>query len=117
MGDFFRDGPYGWWTLILEIGVFGIIPAVILNIQSAREREGWLILGCFMTCMGIVLNRFTMTVVTLAIPVMPFEKFLGYIATWQEWAIALAVIGYGGLVISLAYRYLPVFPHEKELNS
>jgi Ni/Fe-hydrogenase subunit HybB-like protein len=58
-----------------------------------------------------------MTVVTLAIPVMPFDKFLGYLPTWQEWAIALAVVGYGGIVLSLSYRYLPVFPDEQELNA
>jgi Ni/Fe-hydrogenase subunit HybB-like protein len=117
LGDFFREGPYGWWTLIAEVGVFGVIPAIILNIKGAREREGWLMLGCFMNCVGIVLNRFVMTVVTLAIPVMPFDKFLGYLPTWQEWAIALAVVGYGGIVLSLSYRYLPVFPDEAELNA
>jgi Ni/Fe-hydrogenase subunit HybB-like protein len=117
LGDFYREGPYGWWTLIAEVGIFGVIPAIILNIKGAREREGWLMLGCFMNCVGIVLNRFVMTVVTLAIPVMPFDKFLGYLPTWQEWAIALAVVGYGGIVLSLSYRYLPVFPDEQELNA
>jgi molybdopterin-containing oxidoreductase family membrane subunit len=117
LGDFYRDGPYGWWTLIAEIGIFGIIPAIILNIKGAREREGWLMLGCFMNCVGIVLNRFVMTVVTLAVPVMPFDKFLAYMPTWQEWSIALAVIGYGGLILSLSYRYLPVFPDEAKLNA
>ena len=117
LGDFYRDGPYGWWTLILEVGVFGIIPAIILNIKAAREHEGWLMLGCFMNCVGIVLNRFVVTIVTLAIPVLPFEKFIGFMPTWQEWCIAVAIIGYAGLVITLAYRYLPVFPDEKELNA
>jgi len=116
LGDFYRAGPYGAWTLFLELGFLGVLPAVLLNIPAVRKAEGALILACFLNCAGIVMNRFVMTVVTLAIPVMPFEKFLGYLPTWQEWAIALAIIGYGGLVISLAYRYLPVFPHERELN-
>ncbi|MBF0529270.1 MAG: polysulfide reductase NrfD [Deltaproteobacteria bacterium] len=116
LGDFYRDGPFGWWTLIMEIGVFGIIPAIILNFDAARKHEGWLMLGCVMNCIGICFNRFVFTIVTTAIPVMPFEKFVGYLPTWQEWSIALAVIGYGGLVLALSYRYLPVFPHEKELN-
>jgi molybdopterin-containing oxidoreductase family membrane subunit len=117
LGDFFRDGPYGWWTLIAEVGVFGVIPAILLNIKAVRERESLLMLGCFLNCTGIVLNRFVFTVVTLAIPVMPFEKFIGYLPTWQEWFIVLGLIGYAGLVISLAYRYLPVFPDEKALNA
>jgi molybdopterin-containing oxidoreductase family membrane subunit len=70
-----------------------------------------------MNCTGIVLNRFVFTVVTLAIPVMPFDRFVSYLPTWQEWGISFAVIGYGFLLFSLSYRYLPLFPKEKELNA
>jgi menaquinone reductase, integral membrane subunit len=114
--DFFRQGPYGVWLMVAEIIVFGIVPAIILLIPSARRNEGWLIAGCLMNCTGIVLNRFIFTIVTLAIPVLPFADFMSYLPTWQEWGIAMAVIGYGFLVFSLAYRYLPVFPRERELN-
>jgi Ni/Fe-hydrogenase subunit HybB-like protein len=115
--DFFKEGPYGAWLLFAEIGIFGIIPAIILNIPKARENKGWLITGCLMNCTGIVLNRFVFTVVTLAIPVMPFDRFVSYLPTWQEWGISFAVIGYGFLLFSLSYRYLPLFPKEKELNA
>ena len=114
--DFYKEGPYGVWLVVAEIGIFGIVPAIILLIPKARETEGWLIAGCLMNCTGIVLNRFVFTVVTLAIPVMPFDKFVSYLPTWQEWGIALAVVGYGFLLYSLSYRYLPIFPKEKELN-
>jgi Ni/Fe-hydrogenase subunit HybB-like protein len=115
--DFFREGPYGAWLLFAEIGIFGIIPAIILNIPKARQNPGWLITGCLMNCTGIVLNRFVFTVVTLAIPVLPFDRFVSYLPTWQEWGISMAVIGYGFLLFSLSYRYLPLFPKEKELNA
>ncbi len=114
--DFFREGPYGVWLLVAEIIVFGLVPAIILINPKARQNEGWLITGCLMNCTGIVLNRFIFTVVTLAIPVMPFEKFVSYLPTWQEWGISMAVIGYGFLLFSLSHRYLPLFPREKELN-
>lgn len=117
LGDFYRDGPYGIWTLVLEIGFFGVVPAILLNIEHVRKNDGAMMFACVLNCAGIVMNRFVMTVVTLAIPVMPFEKFMSYTATWQEWGIAMAVIGYGGLILALSYRYLPVFPHEKELNA
>jgi molybdopterin-containing oxidoreductase family membrane subunit len=117
VGDFYFGSPYGWWTMILEIGFFGVIPAILLNIQAVRDSDNALLFTSLLNCAGIVMNRFVMTIVTLAIPVLPFEKFYEYVATWQEWSIALAVVGYGGLVIALAYRYLPVFPHEKELNA
>ena len=81
-----------------------------------RENEKWLITGCLLNCAGIVINRFVFTIVTLAIPVMPFDRFWSYLPNWQEWGIAMAVIGYGFLLFSFSYRYLPVFPKEKELN-
>ena len=115
--DFYKEGPYGVWLVVAEIGIFGIVPAIILLIPKARQTEGWLIAGCLMNCTGIVLNRFVFVVVTLAIPVMPFDKFVSYLPTWQEWGISLALIGYGFLLYSLSYRYLPVFPKEKELNA
>lgn len=114
--DFYREGPYGVWMVVCEIIIFGIAPALILLVPKTRQREGWLITACLMTCTGIVLNRFMFIVVTLAIPVMPFDRFWGYLPTWQEWGIALAIIGYGILLFSAAYRYLPLFPKERELN-
>lgn len=117
LGDFYFHSPYGWWTLILEVGFFGITPALLLNLKHIRENQAALTFACLLNCAGIVMNRFVMTVVTLAIPVLPFEKFLGYWATWAEWGIAMAVIGYGGVILAFSYRYLPVFPDEKRLNA
>jgi menaquinone reductase, integral membrane subunit len=114
--DFYREGPYGIWLVVCEIVIFGIIPAIILLIPKARQHQGWLITACLLNCTGIVLNRFVFIIVTLAIPVMPFDRFWSYLPTWQEWGIAMAVIGYGFLLFSAAYRYLPVFPQERTLN-
>ena len=114
--DFYREGPYGIWLVVCEIVIFGIIPAIILLIPKARQHQGWLITACLLNCTGIVLNRFVFIIVTLAIPVMPFDRFWSYLPTWQEWGIAMAVIGYGFLLFSAAYRYLPVFPQERALN-
>jgi len=114
--DYYREGPYGIWLLIAEVIIFGVIPAIILLTPKARQNQGWLVTACLMNCTGIVLNRFVFTVVSLAIPVMPFDRFVSYWPTWQEWGIALALVGYGFLLFSLSYRYLPLFPKERELN-
>ena len=114
--DFFEEGPYGIWLIVCEIVIFGVIPAVILLNPRTRENSIWLIIGCLMTCIGVVLNRFIHVIVTLAIPVMPFDKFWSYLPSWQEWGIVLAVLGYGFLVFSFSYRYLPLFPKKPELN-
>jgi len=114
--DFFRQGPYGVWMLVVEIIICGIIPAIILMIPNVRKQGGWLIAASLLACAGIVLNRFMFVVVTLAIPVMPFDHFVSYLPTWQEWGISFAVVGYGFLLFSVSYRYLPMFPKEIELN-
>ncbi len=114
--DYYREGPYGIWLLIAEIGICGVLPAILLIIPKVREHNGWLVVACLLNCTGIVLNRFVFTVVSLAIPVMPFDRFVSYWPTWQEWGIALALVGYGFLLFSLSYRYLPLFPKERELN-
>ena len=114
--EYYRDLSYGPWLLVIEIVVCGVIPAILLTIPKARQHGGLLIVACLLNCTGIVLNRFVFIILSLAIPVMPFDRFWSYLPTWQEWGIALAVIGYGFLLFSLSYRYLPVFPKEKELN-
>jgi molybdopterin-containing oxidoreductase family membrane subunit len=114
--DFFKQGPYGSWLLVAELGLCGLLPALILLKAKWRENNSLLIAACLLNCTGIVLNRFIFIIVSLAVPVMPFDRFWSYWPSWQEWGIALAVIGYGVLVFSVSYRYLPIFPKEKELN-
>jgi Ni/Fe-hydrogenase subunit HybB-like protein len=112
----FYRAPYGMWLLFSELYVFGLVPAIILLMPRARDNDFWLVTGCLFTCIGVVINRFSLTVQTLSIPVLPFEKFVIYKPTWQEWAVVVAVISYGVILFSLAYRYLHLFPREVELN-
>ncbi len=113
--DFYR-APYGMWLLVTEILICGVIPAIVLNVPGARKSSTILFLAFFMDCAGIVINRFVMTIQALATPVMPFDRWEVYVPTMYEWAPGIAMLAYCALVISLSYRYLPVFPREKELN-
>jgi molybdopterin-containing oxidoreductase family membrane subunit len=113
----FYRAPYGMWLLFSELYFFGLVPAIILLIPKARDNDFWLVIGCLFVCTGVLINRFSMTIQTLAIPVLPFEEFVVYTPTWQEWSIVAAVIAYGVIVFSLAYRYLHLFPREAELNN
>ncbi len=113
--DFYRP-PYGIWLLVAEIIICGVIPALVLLSPKGRRSNGLLFLMFFLDCIGISINRFVMTVQAIAIPVMPFDKWEVYIPTVYEWAPAIALLAYCALIISLSYRYLPLFPREKELN-
>ena len=112
----FYQAPYGLWLLVAEIGVCGIIPAIMLLTPSIRENDLWLVVACLLNCAGIVINRFVFTVQNLALPVMPFDRLEVYTPTWQEWAPTIGLLAYGALILSLSYRYLPMFPRERELN-
>jgi molybdopterin-containing oxidoreductase family membrane subunit len=116
ISSFYVSQPYGWWVLVTELGIFGVIPAIILITKPLRQNQPLLILACFLNCAGIFMNRWIMTVQTLAIPVMSFDKFISYHPNWVEWASTLFWVWLGAIFISLSYRYLPIFPQEKELN-
>ncbi|HIJ75290.1 MAG TPA: molybdopterin oxidoreductase [Deltaproteobacteria bacterium] len=115
LGSFYW-GPYGIWLLIAEIGVCGVLPALIL-LSPAGRRSNWLLFSAFLLdIIGVSLNRFVMTIPAIAAPVMPFDKWQVYVPTVYETAPILAMLAYCVLIISLSYRYLPLFPREKELN-
>jgi menaquinone reductase, integral membrane subunit len=115
LGDFYW-GPYGIWLLITEIGICGVLPAVLLISPAARRSNLLLFSAFLLDCIGICLNRFAMTIHAIAAPVMPFDSWKVYIPTVYETAPVIAMLAYCTLIISISYRYLPLFPRERELN-
>ena len=109
--------PFGTWLMLAEIVLFGLLPAVLLLHPKTSARRGLLIVAALLVCSGILVNRFVMTIQTLALPTLPFDQFISYLPSWQELASFGAVIAYGVIVYSVSYRYLPLFPREnKEVN-
>jgi molybdopterin-containing oxidoreductase family membrane subunit len=114
--SFYANQPYGYWVLVMELGVLGVIPMLILLGEKTRKNENLLILACVLNCAGIFMNRWIMTVQSLAVPVMSFDKVVPYAPNWVEYASTFLFVWAGAIVISISYRYLPIFPQEKELN-
>ncbi len=108
--------PFGTWILFAEIVLFGLVPALVLLAPWTRTRVGWLAAAAAMACTGIAVNRFVMTVQTLALPTLSFDRFLFYFPSWQECGSFLAVVAFGVLVYSFSFRYFPLFPAERELK-
>jgi len=108
--NFYTQEPFGSWMLFLEIIGLGLVPAYLLL------RRRFLLGSAVLACAGVTLNRFVMTIQTLALPTLPFDKFLTYWPSWQEVAAFLAVVAYGVIVYSLSFRYLRLFPQERELS-
>jgi molybdopterin-containing oxidoreductase family membrane subunit len=109
--------PFGTWILFAEIVLFGLVPALVMLAPWLRRRTGWLVSAAAMACLGVALNRFVLTVQTLALPTLAFDKFLSYWPSWQETGTFLAVVAYGVLVYSFSFRYLQLFPEERELKA
>jgi molybdopterin-containing oxidoreductase family membrane subunit len=114
--QYYQQKPFGTWILFAEIVLFGLAPALILLVPKLRARRAWLVSAAALACCGIALNRFVQTIQTLSLPTLPFDKFLSYTPSWQEIGTFLAVVAYGVLVYSFSFRYLRLFPEERELK-
>jgi menaquinone reductase, integral membrane subunit len=115
--SYYKYTGFGTWIMFTEIVLCGLVPSIILLNKNMRRNFGWLVAAALLACAGIVINRFVMTIQTLALPTLPFDAFLSYVPSWQEVATFVAVLAYGMLVYSFSFRYLTLFPQERELQS
>jgi Ni/Fe-hydrogenase subunit HybB-like protein len=114
--EFYATQQFGTWILFTEIVIFGLIPALMLLSSRLRQNKRYLFSAAFLVCCGIMLNRFVMTIQTLALPTLPFDEFLTYMPSWVEVATFAFVIAYGVILYSFTFRYSVIFPQERELN-
>jgi len=114
--QFFYGWIYGKWLLFTELIICGIVPCYMLLNKNMRANPTLLYTAAILNCTGITINRYVLTVQNLAMPSMPFDQWVTYTPNWAEWAPTFLVIAYGASLLSLSYRYLPVFPQEIELN-
>ena len=115
--DFYTNNPlYGIWILILEVGICGVLPAIILITDKGRKTSYLLWTAIILAVIGVGLNRWVMVLQVLAVPVMPFISWNLYFPSWQEVATTILPVAYGIILIMISYRYLPIFPQEAELN-
>ena len=114
--QFYTYPPFGTWLLVVEIVVCGLLPALILLNPKLRSDRRWLIPSAVLVCAGVTLNRFVLTIQTLSTPSLAFDEFMTYLPSWQETGTFLAVIAYGVLLYSVSFRYMPLFPQERELG-
>lgn len=107
---------YGKWLMFTEIILCGVVPAIMLITPSIRNNPTLLYTAAILDCIGVTINRYVFTVQSIAMPIMPFDSWQFYYPNWAEWATSGMIVAYGFLVMSLSYRYLPVFPQERALN-
>mmetsp|Transcript_22809 Transcript_22809/g.11013 ORF Transcript_22809/g.11013 Transcript_22809/m.11013 type:complete len:413 (-) Transcript_22809:199-1437(-) len=115
--DFYSNNPlYGLWILILEIVICGVVPGIILVTSRGRKNKSSFMTAIILAVIGVCINRWVMVLQVMAVPVMPFENWFMYYPSWQETATTILPVAYGVIMIAFSYRYLPIFPQERELN-
>ena len=113
--DMFYGYIYGKWLFWAEHLTL-IVPMFVLMVKKLRENPVIFYTMLILVCTSITLNRYLLTVQGLAMPVMPFDAWQTYYPNWVEWACCALVFAYAAMVLSLTYRYTPIFPQEAELN-
>ena len=113
----FHGALYGQWLLVMELAVCGALPCMLLLVPRLRRRAWLTRLAAFLACLGVFINRYVQTVQNLALPSLPFEDWTSYLPNWVEMAPCAAAVAYGIIVLSLAYRYLPLFPVEEDFRA
>jgi menaquinone reductase, integral membrane subunit len=102
-----------WW---LEIFLGGLLPALILLHPRLRRNDRALMFGLILVVMGVVVNRWNVTLSGLVVPPDWSPGILGnlyavsYLPTWTEVIVAVGIIAYALLFFSLGVKYLKIFP-------
>jgi menaquinone reductase, integral membrane subunit len=96
---------------------WGLYSRLHSDYKGGRENKKLLFGAAALAIMGLLINRWVMVLQVMAVPLMPFqEEWFMYSPAWTEVITSILPIAYGIILISIAYRFLPLFPQEKELN-
>jgi menaquinone reductase, integral membrane subunit len=105
-----------WW---LEIFFGGVIPAAILLYRPLRRNDTTLMLALFLVTMGVVVNRWNVTLSGLVVPpdwspgVLGNVLAVSYFPTLTEIAVGVGIVAYAWLGFTLGVRYLPIYKELK----
>jgi molybdopterin-containing oxidoreductase family membrane subunit len=104
---------FGFWVGEVTLGV--LIPVILLLVPRFNQRPSMLVLGGGLAALGVVINRWNVTVSGLLVP-MQYSPGVAqqlepgvYTPSLTEWAVALGVVGFALAAFTLATRALPIF--------
>jgi molybdopterin-containing oxidoreductase family membrane subunit len=102
-----------FWGLEMILG--GIVPAVILLYRPLRRNDRALLPALGLIVMGVIVNRWNVTLSGLVAPpdwspgVLGNVVAISYTPTAIEIMVALGIVAYALLAFTLGVRYLPIF--------
>ena len=113
-----QQTPYNFSFWIFEIILGVILPAVLFLTPRFNRNPAYLVIGTFFAVIGILINRWNVTVGGLFVPLSYSPGTLYQLAPGKyfpglpEWGIAIGIIGYAFTLLTLGIRYLPLFRKE-----
>jgi molybdopterin-containing oxidoreductase family membrane subunit len=115
--------PYGFGFWVGEIILGIIIPVVLFLVPRFNRNPLNLVLGSGLAALGIVINRWNVTVSGLVVPLsyspgtaVQLEPG-SYSPTIVEWGVVAGVLGYALLIFTLGVLLLPLFRQQEQPHS
>ncbi len=108
--------PYTTTFWGIEILLSGLIPALILLLPNLCQRRGLVMTALGLVVVGVVLNRWNITLSGLVAPPQWSPGVLGnviatsYFPSLIEIGVGLGIIAYALLGFTLGVRYLEIYP-------
>lgn len=107
-----------FWLLEVLLGI--VVPVFILLSKNLRRQDRNVLVALVLIVMGVVVNRWNVTLSGLVAPPQWSPGVLGnvlaaaYLPSWVEIAVSLGVLGYGLLGLTLGIKYLPLYKTSAE---
>ena len=114
-----QQTPYNFSFWVFEIILGIVLPAVLFLTPRFNKNPGYLVIGAIFAVIGIIINRWNVTVGGLFVPLSYSPGTLyqlqpvKYFPALVEWGIALGIIGYALTMLTLGVRFLPLFGKDE----
>jgi molybdopterin-containing oxidoreductase family membrane subunit len=106
--------PYNFAFWVGEIIIGILLPAILFLTPRFNRRPAYLVLGAFLAVIGIVINRWNVTVSGLFVPLsyspgVLYELPAGrYFPNLPEFGIVIGILGYALTMLTLGVIFLPL---------
>jgi menaquinone reductase, integral membrane subunit len=117
-----QQTPYNFSFWVGEIFLGIVLPAVFFLTPRFNRSPLFLVAGGISGTIGIIIHRWDVTVSGLFVQVAYSPGTLYHLPAGQywpalvEWGVAIGIIGYALLLLTLGIKFLPLFDGEKKAH-
>jgi molybdopterin-containing oxidoreductase family membrane subunit len=114
--------PYDYTFWLGEVLFGALVPAFLLLWGRTRRNYNTLVLAAIMIVLGLVINRWNMTLSGFVIPldyspgVAEIFPVNHYFPSLVEWGVAIGIVSYAAMVFTLGVRFLNLYPEARLLT-